>query len=86
MAIAEEMRQLGLKQGLQQGLEQGLQRQRALLIELLRTKFGNVDEHLVQRLDAADEPALERYATRIISAATLTEVFANEACVDVLRA
>ncbi|HEY6556342.1 MAG TPA: Rpn family recombination-promoting nuclease/putative transposase, partial [Polyangiaceae bacterium] len=42
--IAEEMRQLGLKQGLEQGLQQALQSQRALLIEQLRVKFGNVDE------------------------------------------
>ncbi|HEY6561400.1 MAG TPA: hypothetical protein VI072_29205, partial [Polyangiaceae bacterium] len=56
MTIAEEMRQLGLKQG----LEQGLQSQRALLMELLRTKFGSVDEAVIQRLDAADEPALKR--------------------------
>ncbi|HEY6557006.1 MAG TPA: Rpn family recombination-promoting nuclease/putative transposase [Polyangiaceae bacterium] len=82
MTIAEEMRQLGLEQGMQQGLEQGMQQglqsQRALLIEQLRIKFGNVDEHVVQLLDAANEPALKRYARRIISASTLTEVFANE--------
>ncbi|HEY6557567.1 MAG TPA: hypothetical protein VI072_09850, partial [Polyangiaceae bacterium] len=76
--IAEEMRQLGLKQGLEQGLQQALQSQRALLIEQLRVKFGNVDEHVAQLLDAADESALRRYARRIISAATLTEVFAKE--------
>ncbi|HEY6557001.1 MAG TPA: hypothetical protein VI072_06995, partial [Polyangiaceae bacterium] len=64
--------------GLKQGLEQGLQSQRALLMELLRTKFGSVDEAVIQRLDAADEPALKRYAQRILSAATIGEVFANE--------
>jgi hypothetical protein len=90
MTIAEEMRQLGLQQGLeqgrqqgleqgrQQGLEQGLRYQRGLLIEQLRIKFGDVDEHAVQLLDAADERGLKRYATRIIWAATLAEVFANE--------
>ena len=83
MTIAEEMRQLGLKQGMQQGLEQGIQQGlhrglRVLLLEQLRTKFGSVDEHVVQRLDAADEPALKRYALRILSAATLSEVLTNE--------
>jgi hypothetical protein len=85
--MAQEMREQGLQQGMtiaeelrQQGLQQGLhQGQRALLIELLRTKFGSVDERAVQLLDAADELALKRYAQRILSAATLTEVFANEA-------
>jgi predicted transposase YdaD len=79
MTIAEEMRQLGLEQGIQKGLQQGLhQGQRALLVELLRTKFGSVDEQVIQRLDAADESDLKRYAQRILSAATLSEVFANE--------
>jgi flagellar biosynthesis/type III secretory pathway protein FliH len=98
MTIAEEMRQLGLKegltiaeearlqgreQGLQQGRQEGLQQglhhgQRALFVELLRTKFGSIDEQVIQQLNAADESALRRYAQRILSAATLMEVFANE--------
>ena len=93
MTIAEEMRQLGLKEGLtiaeearqqglqrgrQEGLQQGLhQGQRVLLLDLLRTKFGSIDEQVVQQLNAADESALRRYAQRILSAATLTEVFSN---------
>jgi hypothetical protein len=99
MTIAEEMRQLGLKEGLtiaeearqqgrqeglqegrQEGLQQGLHHgQSVLLVELLRIKFGSVDEQVIQQLNAADESALRRYAQRILSAATLTEVFANEA-------
>jgi flagellar biosynthesis/type III secretory pathway protein FliH len=78
MTIAEEMRQLGLQQGRQEGLQQGLhQGQRVLLLELLRTKFGSIDEQVIQQLNAADESALMRYAQRILSAATLTEVFSN---------
>ncbi|HMJ16543.1 MAG TPA: hypothetical protein VK524_34250 [Polyangiaceae bacterium] len=74
MTIAEEMRQLGLQQGRQQGLHEG---QRALLVELLRTKFGSVDEQLIRRLDTADESELKRYAQRILTAATVIEVFSN---------
>jgi len=87
MTIAEEMRQLGLEQGLHQGMQQGRQEglqqglhqgQRALLIELLRTKFGSVDEQVSQRLDEADESALKRFAQRILTAATVSEVFSSE--------
>jgi hypothetical protein len=74
MTIAEEMRQLGLKQGLQQGLHQG---QRMLLLELLRTKFGTVEEQVIQRLEAADESELKRFAQRILTAGTVSEVFSS---------
>ncbi len=75
MTIAEEMRQKGLEQGLQQGLHQG---QRALLLEQLRTKFGSVEEQVVQRLDAADESELKRDAQRILTAGTVCDVFSSE--------
>ena len=66
MTIAEEMRQLGLHRG-----------QRAVLLEQLRTKFGSVDEHVIQLLNAADESELKRYAQRILTASTVGEVFSS---------
>jgi hypothetical protein len=48
------------------------------VVERLRSKFGSIDEQVIQQLNAADESALRRYALRILSAATLTELFANE--------
>ncbi|HEY6561398.1 MAG TPA: hypothetical protein VI072_29195, partial [Polyangiaceae bacterium] len=74
----QQGRQEGLQQGLEQGMQQGLHRGlRAVLLEQLRTKFGSVDEQLIQRLDAADESELKRYAQRILTAATVIEVFSN---------
>jgi predicted transposase YdaD len=70
MTIAEELRQQGLQQGLQQG-------QRALLVELLRTKFGSVDKQVLEQLEAADEPTLKRYAQRVLTSTTLEQVFSS---------
>jgi hypothetical protein len=47
------------------------------LIELLQTKFGSVDEQVIQRLDAAEESELKRFAQRILTAGTVSEVFSN---------
>jgi hypothetical protein len=35
-----------------------------------------IDDQVLRRLDAADQPALKRYAQRILPATTLDEVFA----------
>jgi flagellar biosynthesis/type III secretory pathway protein FliH len=79
----EQGMQQGLEQGMQQGLEQGMQQgqqqgQRVLLVELLQTKFGSVNEQVLRRVDAADEFSLKRYAQRILTAATLDEVFVDQ--------
>ena len=71
MTMAEKWLQEGRQQGQQQG-------QRALLVELLRTKFGSVDERVLRKVDAADESSLKRYAQRILTAATLDEVFVDQ--------
>jgi len=74
--MAEKWLQEGEERGLERGQQQG---QRALLIELLQTKFGSVDERWLRQLDAADPVALKRYAQRILTAATLDEVFEGQA-------
>ena len=77
--MAERWLREGREQGVQQGREEGLEQgQRALLIELLETKFGKLDEQVLRRLEAADALARKRYAQRILTATTLDEVFAAE--------
>ncbi len=65
-----------LRQGREEGVQDG---QRELLVEQLKAKFGKIDEQVMRRLDAADEPARKRYAQRILTATTLDEVFAAQA-------
>jgi predicted transposase YdaD len=72
MSMAEKWLQAGRQEGMQQG-------QRTLLVEQLQTKFGSLDVQVLRRLDAADELALKRYAQRVLTAATLDEVFAADA-------
>lgn len=80
MSMAEKWLQAGRQEGLQQGMQQGQQQgQRTLLVELLQTKFGSLDVQVLRRLDAADERALKRYAQRVLTAATLDEVFTADA-------
>jgi flagellar biosynthesis/type III secretory pathway protein FliH len=82
--MAERLLREGLEQGLEKGLEKGReegweQGQRALLIELLETKFGKLDEQARRQVDSADVLARKRYAQRALTATTLDEVFAAEA-------
>ncbi len=63
MTIAEQLRQEGNFEGC-----------RGMLLKLLKLKFGPLDEATEARVAAADDAALDRYAERILSAATLSAV------------
>jgi flagellar biosynthesis/type III secretory pathway protein FliH len=68
----------GLEQGVKQGLEQGLERERKLLLRLLRRRFGaEVDGETERRLAAAAAEQIEIWAERVLSAATLAELLAD---------
>ena len=69
----EQGRELGLEQGRELGLELG---RRRLLLELLEGRFGQLTEDALARLERADEAALHRYAQRLLTAASLDDVFA----------
>jgi flagellar biosynthesis/type III secretory pathway protein FliH len=56
------------------GREEG---QRRLVRRQLETKFGVLDATLVARLAAADLATLDRYAERLLTAASLDDVFAK---------
>jgi hypothetical protein len=67
-----------IEQGRQQGIEQGRQRFQALLLHQLRQRFGaEIDTHVEQRLAAASIEQMEAWSVRVLSAATLAEMFAD---------
>jgi hypothetical protein len=70
--------QLLIEQGREQGREDGRQRLQELLLQLLRQRFGGqVDAHVEQRIGVASIEQLESWTRRVLSAATLGELFAN---------
>ncbi len=54
-----------------QGHKEG---ERALLLRLLRTRFGELPASTVARVEGAEVAVLERWGERVLSAKTLTEV------------
>ena len=75
-------RQMGLEQSRQQGLEQsrqeGRQRLQELLLHLLRQRFGDaVDAPVERRIAMASIEQIETWTRRVLSVATLGELFAN---------
>lgn len=71
--------QRGVQQGLQQGLQQGIQQgECAVLLRQLRQRFGDaVDAHVEQRIATASIEQIDLWTVRILSAATLADVFAD---------
>ncbi len=65
----------GREQGLKQGLKQG---QSQLLIDLIESRFGDVDEVSRRRIAAADSGQLRRWARRILTATSLAETLDGE--------
>jgi predicted transposase YdaD len=74
MTIAEQLRQEGREQGREQGRTAG---KRETLRKQLSLKFGQLDTATWDRIEAADEAALERFTERVLSASTLDEVLEN---------
>lgn len=63
MTLAEQWEQKGMQQG-----------QSALLAKLLQTKFGNLPDEVVGRLQSASPSELERWAERVLTAESLQDV------------
>jgi len=73
--IVETWRQEAIQEGVKQGIEQG---ECAVLLRQLRQRFGNaVDAHVEQRIAMASIEQIDLWTMRILSAATLAEVFAD---------
>jgi len=74
----EESRQQGFEQGLEQSRREGRQRLQELLLHLLRQRFGDaVDAPVERRIAMASIEQIETWTRRVLSAATLGELFAN---------
>jgi predicted transposase YdaD len=71
--------QEGFDKGLDDGLEKGIEKgQRAMLLRLLGKRFGAVPEQIAARVTAAAPSELERWADRLLDAASLDDVFRSE--------
>jgi predicted transposase/invertase (TIGR01784 family) len=74
----EQGRQQGIEQGRQQGIEQGRQRIQQVLLRQLRQRFGKeVDARVEQRIATASIDEIDTWSVRVLSVATLAEVFAD---------
>lgn len=73
---------MGIEKGRKKGLEEGrlegrLEGEAALVRRLLERKFGPLDVATQQRLATADADTLLKWGERVLTAATLAEVFDN---------
>ena len=77
--LIEQGRQQGREEGRQQGREEGRQQGiQEMLLQLLRQRFGGqVDSHVEQRIAGASLEQVETWTRRVLSAATLGDLFAN---------
>ena len=74
----EEGIEQGLHKGRQEGLSQGqVEGERAILLRLLKRRFGEIDSTTRQRLESATTDELEQWGENILDARTLDEVFAR---------
>jgi predicted transposase/invertase (TIGR01784 family) len=74
----QEGRREGLQEGRQEGREEERQRLQALLLRMLRRRFGDaVDAQVEQRVAMASAEQLETWTERVLSATTLSELFAD---------
>jgi hypothetical protein len=64
-------------EGRKEGLEEGQRKIRKILIKQLTVKFGELPDAILQRIRAADDEYLERWAERILVAQTIDDVFAD---------
>ena len=67
-----------IEQGIQQGRQEERRRFQALLLRLLRQRFGNeADAQVERRIAASSGEQLEVWTARVLSAATLSELLAD---------
>mgnify|MGYP001243075949 CR=1 FL=1 len=72
----QEGRREGRQEGQREGRAQGCREGEALLLRrMLESRFGDLPPSIVQRLDEAPPEQLERWAVRLLSAATLEALF-----------
>jgi predicted transposase/invertase (TIGR01784 family) len=79
MTAGQQLIEQGIAQGIAQGIEKGRrQGVQEVLLRLLRQRFGNeVTAHVEQRIATASVEENEAWSARVLSAATLSELFAD---------
>jgi predicted transposase/invertase (TIGR01784 family) len=75
MTAGQRLIEQGRQQGVQQGRQQGVQ---DMLLRQLRQRFGSeVDAQVAERVATASFEQIEAWSTRVLSAATLADLFAD---------
>ena len=75
--IADQLREEGFKKGMAQGVAQGVASgQVELLLRLVRKRFGTIPTISETRIRSADIDTLDKWAERLLTAATLDELLA----------
>ena len=70
--------ELGRELGVKLGLEQSLERERQLMLRLLRRRFGaSVDGEVERRVAAASAEQIEVWIERVLSAGSIAELLAD---------
>jgi predicted transposase YdaD len=65
----------GRTEGRAEGRAEGrLEGERALLLRLLRARFGELPAAALRRIEAAESATLERWGERVLTAGSLAEV------------
>jgi predicted transposase/invertase (TIGR01784 family) len=78
MTAGERLINQGMEQGIQQGRQEGRQAFQELVLHLLRQRFGDeVNAPIEQRIATAPIEKIELWSRRVLSAATLTELFSD---------
>jgi len=81
MPYVTSIERIGLRRGLDQGREEGRKEGRkegeaTVLLRLIELKFGPPDAAMRKRVESADAETLLRWSERILTAASLDELFA----------
>ena len=74
VTLGEQLIEQGRQEGRQEGRQQG---QRAILLKLLRFRFGVIPESTRARLEVASESELERWSECVVDASGLADVFGD---------
>ncbi|MDX8400251.1 MAG: DUF4351 domain-containing protein [Gallionellaceae bacterium] len=70
-----EWKENGLREGRQEGRQEGMQQgEVAMLLRLLRLKFGTLDQNTINRIESADTSLLLEWSERILTASKLEDV------------
>ncbi|HEU4418657.1 MAG TPA: Rpn family recombination-promoting nuclease/putative transposase [Planctomycetota bacterium] len=76
MTIAERLKQEGRLEGRQEGRQEGQREGRvATLLTLMEQRFGQLPAAVVERVENATSAELERWTLRLLTSATLSEMF-----------